>query len=248
MHSSQDLAGFGQRDLPGVVKFDPVLFPDKEGAATDAASITAQSWELPEPVGVYTDELMNSMKDFSDTAVIVISRSGGEGADLPRDMSLLIDGTYGDKERADSVVPDAYTYFNGVYTNNGTTPDFEPGESYLELSNPEEEMIDAVCSNFSNVIVVVNANNTMELGWVDEYDSIGAVIWAPGPGATGFSALGEIISGAVNPSGKTVDTFFNFIGTQPSTANPSLLNNVLRGEWGASRDLSRPTMTAPMDT
>ncbi len=188
------------------------------------------------------------MKDFSDTAVIVISRSGGEGADLPRDMSLLIDGTYGDKERADSVVPDAYTYFNGVYTNNGTTPDFEPGESYLELSNPEEEMIDAVCSNFSNVIVVVNANNTMELGWVDEYDSIGAVIWAPGPGATGFSALGEIISGAVTPSGKTVDTFFNFIGTQPSTANPSLLNNVLRGEWGASRDLSRPTMTAPMDT
>ena len=187
-------------------------YASSRGGAGAAASINDQSWELPEPVGVYTDSLMQSTKSFSDTAVIVVSRSGGEGADLPMDMSLLINGTYGDKERGDSVVPENYSYFS-------TTPDFDAGESYLELSNPEEEMIDAVCSNFDNVIVIVNANNTMELGWVNDYDSIGAVIWAPGPGVTGFSALGEIISGQVNPSGKTVDTFVKDLFDTPTSNN-----------------------------
>ena len=50
------------------------------------------------------------------------------------------------------------------------------GESYLELSNTEEDMLDTVCSQFDNVIVVVNANNAMELDWVDKYEQIGAVI------------------------------------------------------------------------
>lgn len=190
------------------------------GAATGAASITSQSWHLPEPTKeVYTDELMAGAKDFSDTAVIVISRSGGEGADLPMDMNALVKGTYGDAERAQSVAPDAYSYFNGAYDNNGTTDDFDEGEHYLELSNPEEDMIDTVCENFDNVIVVINANNPMELGWVDEHDEIGAVIYAPGPGVTGFSALGEIIKGDVNPSGKTVDTFVKDLFATPTANN-----------------------------
>ena len=54
----------------------------------------------------------------------------------------------------------------------------------------EEDMLDTVCSQFDNVIVVVNANNAMELDWVDKYEQIGAVIFAPGAGATGFEALG----------------------------------------------------------
>ena len=185
-----------------------------------AASITFQSWNLPEPTAdAYTDSVMSQAKDFSDTAVIVISRSGGEGADLPMDMNKLIHGTYGDEERAGSVVPDAYSYFNGVYENNGTTDDFDPGESYLELSHPEKDMIDTVCSNFDNVIVIINSNNTMELGWVDEYEQIGAVIFAPGSGVTGFSALGEIIKGDVNPSGRTVDTFVKDLFATPTANN-----------------------------
>ena len=183
-------------------------YATERGGASGAAAISSQRWNLPEPTAeVYTDEVMKNAKDFSDTAVIVISRSGGEGADLPMDMNALIKGTYGDKERAASVAPDAYSYFSGVYENNGKTDDFDEGEHYLELSNPEEDMIDKVCDNFDKVVVVINANNPMELGWVKEHKQIGAVIYAPGPGVTGFSALGEIISGAVNPSGRTVDTF-----------------------------------------
>ena len=184
------------------------------GEATGAAAISSQSWHLPEPVGVYSDSLMSSAKEFSDAAVIVISRSGGEGADLPRDMNALIHGTYDIRDQV-SVASANYNYFNGAYSNNGTTDDFDPGEHYLQLSNPEEEMIDAVCANFDNVIVVINANNAMELGWVDEYPQIGAVIYAPGPGATGFAALGEIIKGDVNPSGRTADTFVKDLTATP---------------------------------
>ena len=216
----QGLAEGGYTTNEELTKIYTDYASSRGGAATGAASITSQSWDLPEPtVDVYTDAVMSQAAGFSDTAVIVISRSGGEGADLPMDMSLLINGTYGDAERATSVVPDSYTYFNGVYTNNGSTPDFDAGESYLELSHPEKDMIAKVCDNFDRVIVIVNANNTMELGWVDEYDEIGAVIWAPGPGVTGFSALGEIFSGAVNPSGRTVDTFVKDLFDTPTSNN-----------------------------
>ncbi len=179
----------------------------------------SQDWTLPEPtVESYTDELMGNAKAFSDTAVIVIGRSGGEGADLPTDMSAVIKGTWNTASEV-SVRPENYGYLNGTYTNNGSYDDFDEGESYLELSNTEEAMIDKVCAEFDNVIVVINANNTMELGWVDEYPQIGAVLLAPGTGNTGFVALGEIINGSVNPSGKTVDTFVKDLTKTPSVNN-----------------------------
>ena len=177
-----------------------------------------QDWTLPEPtVDAYTDDVMGQAKDFSDTAVIVISRSGGEGADLPTDMYGVIHGTY---NIADQVsVTGQYGYYNGTYTNNGAYDDFEQGEHYLELSVTEENLVEKVCSEFDKVIVIVNANNTMELGWVDEYPQIGAVIWAPGAGNTGLAGLGEIIAGAVNPSGKTADTFVKDLTATPTWNN-----------------------------
>lgn len=178
-----------------------------------------QDWTLPEPtVDAYTDAVMSQAKSFSDTAVIVISRSGGENADLPMDMNAVIHGTYNIKDQA-SFAPDNYDYFNGVYTNNGSYDDFEQGEHYLELSVTEENMVEKVCSEFDNVVVVINANNAMELGWVDDYPSIGAVILAPGTGNTGMAPLGKIISGAVNPSGRTADTYVKDLTRTPTWNN-----------------------------
>lgn len=170
-------------------------------------SMSAQDWSLPEPnMSHYTDELMNEAKDFSDTAVIVIGRPGGEGADLPTDMNAVIKGTY-NQGLATSNAPANWRYMNASYTNNGSYDDFEEGEHYLELSVTEEQMVDKVCSEFDNIIVIINANNAMELGWVDEYEQIKSVLLAPGGGSTGFAALGEIFNGSVNPSGKTADTY-----------------------------------------
>ncbi|MBR2526931.1 MAG: glycoside hydrolase family 3 C-terminal domain-containing protein [Blautia sp.] len=177
-------------------------------------SMNEQDWTLPEPtVDVYTDDLMASAKEFSDTAVIVISRSGGENADLPTDMAAVIAGTYNQAGLA--AAPANFTYMNSSYTNNGSYDDFEAGESYLELSVTEEQMVEKVCSEFDKVIVVINANNAMELGWVDEYEQIGAVLLAPGAGNTGFAALGEILNGSVNPSGRTADTFVKDLTKTP---------------------------------
>ncbi len=187
-------------------------------------NMTTQDWTLPEPTAeAYTEELMSNAESFSDTAVIVIGRSGGEGSDLPKNMSAVINGTYNLQEE---VAVDKkgktnynYTYTAGTYTNNGDYDDFGEGEHYLELSKTEEDMVELVCASFENVIVVINSCNTMELGWVDEYESIGAVILAPATGAAGMTALGEIMNGSVNPSGKTADTFAKDLTAAPSFNN-----------------------------
>ena len=182
-------------------------------------AMASQDWTVPEPpVSVYNDNMMNAIHEYSDTAVIVIGRSGGEGADLPTDMKAVLDGTYNPAEKV-SVAPGNYGYMNAVAWNNGAYDDFEEGESYLELSVTEENLVEKVCSEFDKVIVIINANNAMELGWVDEYPQIGAVLLAPGSGITGFAALGEVMSGAVNPSGRTVDTFVKDLFATPYINN-----------------------------
>ena len=141
-------------------------------AERPAISMSAQDWSLPEPnMKHYTDDIMNEAKDFSDTAMVVLGRPGGEGADLPTNMSAVINGTY-NQGLATSNAPANWRYMNATYTNNGSYDDFEEGESYLEPSVTEEQLIEKVCSEFDNVIVVINANNTMELDWVDNYEQI----------------------------------------------------------------------------
>ena len=182
-------------------------------------AMASQDWTLPEPpVSCYNDNLINATKEFSDTAVIVIGRSGGEGADLPTDMMAVINGTY-NPAAAVSAAPANYNYMSAVYFNNGAYDDFEAGESYLELSKTEENVVEKICSEFDKVIVIINANNAMELGWVDEYEQIRAVLWAPGSGNTGFAALGEILSGKLNPSGRTADTFVKDLMNTPYINN-----------------------------
>lgn len=214
--------------------------------AVEGMGMSAQNWSLPEPTkDYYTDDVMKQAKDFSDTAVVVIGRSGGEGADLPTDMKALIDGTYNIAEQV-SAKPENYNYFNSSYENNGSEPDFDEGESYLELSNPEEDMIDTVCANFENVIVIINSSNTMELGWTEEHEQIGSVILAPGAGVTGFEALGEILNGSVNPSGKTADTYvkdlfatpyINNIGNNAYTNVDDLKNEIVKTDESAEGNI-----------
>ena len=182
-----------------------------------SVAMQEQDWTLPEPTAdAYTDAVISQATGFSDVAVVVLSRSGGEGADLPTDMYAVIHGTY---NVAPQVSVTNFGYFNGKYTNNGNYDDFDQGEHYLEPSNTEEAMIDIVCQNFDKVILVINANNAMELGWVKDHPQIGAVILAPGTGATGFNALGKIIKGEVNPSGRTVDTYVYDLTDTPTFNN-----------------------------
>ncbi len=174
----------------------------------------AQDWTLPQPYAAdYDDSLISNAQDYSDTAIIFISRVGGEGADLPTDMTAVVDGSWATQNGGS-------TYFAGTYddtVNNGT--DWDEGDHYLQLTNPEEEMVELVCSNFDNVIVIYNGANAFELGWVEDYDSIKGVLWCAGTGQSGFDALGEILAGTVNPSGRMVDTYVYDLTATPTWNN-----------------------------
>lgn len=136
----------------------------------------AEDWTLPEPnVSLYTDEMMQNARDFSDVAMIVISRVGGENADLPTDMVALMNGTYGTGTTTQSY-DDSF--------NEGN--DWDEGDHYLQLSNREEEMVQLVCDNFENVIVLYNGSNTIEMDWVNDYPQIKSVLWFAGAGAERF--------------------------------------------------------------
>ena len=147
----------------------------------------AQDWTLPEvPAKQYSDKLVSDAKDFSDEAVVVLTRFGGEGADLPTDMKAK-----------------GITYKN----NSKDYDDFQKGESFLQLSKTERDMIDLVTSNFKKVTLVYNGANTFQFDFLNDYPQIQSVVWCPPAGQTGFSALGEVLAGETNPSGKTSDTF-----------------------------------------
>lgn len=160
--------------------------------------MNGQDWTIPEPtITEYENAgIFESAKAFSDTAIVVIGRTGGENADLPTSIT--------DQDTFEEV--GGWAGYSGVrYTSN--PDDVDPSKSYLELSSREMAMVERVTEEFENVIVVINSANAMELGWLDEYDAIKGAIWTAGPGETGFEALGKILSGEVNPSGKLVDTF-----------------------------------------
>lgn len=156
-----------------------------------------QDWTLPEPPATeYTDEMINNAKEFSENAVIVLTRAGGEHIDLPQDVTEV------------------------NYTNNSEDyEDFPAGTHYLEPSQSELDMIELVCNNFDNVVLVYNGANVMELTVADEYEQIKGVIWCPGTGNSGFNALGRILSGEVNPSAKAADTFVRDLTLSPSWNN-----------------------------
>ena len=100
------------------------------------------------------------------------------------------------KQYSDKLISDAKDY-----------EDFKDGEHFLQLSQTERDMIDLVTKNFKKVTLVYNGANAFQFDFLSQYPQIKSVLWCPPAGQTGFSALGEVLAGDVNPSGKTSDTF-----------------------------------------
>lgn len=147
------------------------------------------------PQSKYTDAVKNSYVDYSDAALVVITRIGGEGFDLPRYQ--------GDSEGA--VSPDSH---------------------YLELDQNEIDLLTAVTDGtFKRVVVVFNTPSSFEATFLKDSvyaafaDKIDAAVWIGFTGSNGITALGEILNGDVNPSGRLVDTW-----AADFTKNPSFVN------------------------
>ena len=141
------------------------------------------------PAAQYTDTLLQNAKAFSDVAIVTISRVGGEGGDLPQDM------------------------YAAGYSKT------DDGRHYLELTQDEEDLLALIkAQGFGKVIVLINSSNAMELGFLED-ESIDAALWIGSLGSTGFNAVGEILSGKVNPSGRLSDTYAYDLTTAPAYWN-----------------------------
>ena len=137
------------------------------------------------PYASYGADVLGSYAGYNDAALIVLSRIGGEGFDLPRISA-------------------------------------DPAKHYLEPDANEIELVKKVTSyGFGKVIVIVNSLTTMELGWVEsgEYGKIDGAVYIGGSGNSGLNALGGILSGDINPSGHTVDTWAADLLAAPSVIN-----------------------------
>ncbi|WP_228373211.1 glycoside hydrolase family 3 C-terminal domain-containing protein [Demequina silvatica] len=136
----------------------------------------------------------STFAEYGDAAIIVIGRPGGEGGDLAQDML--------DIANPDNVDPRA-----------------QEGEHQLELNQDEKAMIALAKESFDKVVVVVNASTTIEMGDLQDDAGIDAILLAGSPGASGFNALGSILAGDVNPSGRTVDTWAADFTADPTWSN-----------------------------
>lgn len=93
------------------------------------------------------------------------------------------------------------------------------GQHQLELNQDELDMIDLATENFETVVVLVNASTTIEMQVVQENPDVDAVLLIGSPGATGFNAVGQVLTGEVNPSGRTIDLW-----AADFTADPTFVN------------------------
>lgn len=159
------------------------------------------------PVASYDKAARDSYASYQDAAIVVISRIGGEGFDMPRSMAT--DFTLS------SAVPGASS----------------PTDHYLELDVNEKAMIAEAKAQFDKVIVVLNTGATMELGELADDDGVDAILWIGFPGSTGIMALGEILVGKtidgreISPSGHTVDTWARDFTKDPTWYNTGVYGN-----------------------
>lgn len=106
-----------------------------------------------------------------------------------------------------------------VVLSNDVVESSDSSLEALKLTENRRELIRIVAENFDHVIVIVNVGNATELGIVDEYDSIEAVVWTGIPGTQGCISLGKVLAGEINPSGRLVDTYAYDVSSAPAAEN-----------------------------
>lgn len=149
-----------------------------------------EDWRINEcPLSVLEQESGLLNTIKGTTPIFILSRTGGEGRDLARSM---------------------YRH---------TNIDIDKPKHYLEPDSVELEIIDYLNKNFDNVILLVNTNNVMELGWVKNYQNIKSVLWTPGGGGQTTNSIVDVLSGKKNPSGHLVDTMCYDNFSSPAMVN-----------------------------
>lgn len=160
-------------------------YPKAQIAMDTPAESTYYIGEIP--FKDYSSDAQNSIS--GTVAVIVVGRGGGEGGDLSRNL-----------------LGDLHSGVSSKFVQNNETDNYAEGQHQLELTVEEKTLISEAKKRASKVIVLVNASTTLELGpLVDGDFAVDAILHIGSLGATGADAVGQILTGKVNPSGRTTD-------------------------------------------
>lgn len=174
----------------------------KDQAGTGRYLIHEASPEL------FTAAQADSFAGYGDAAIVTIGRSGGESADVP----TIYDESYASDMDIQG--------FMGAFHSDAVDSPEDVGRHYLELTYNEEQLLAYVNEHFENVIVLVNAANAMDLSFTDKAEfGVNACLWIGNPGQDGLYAVGEVLNGTVNPSGRLVDTYAYDPTGAPAVAN-----------------------------
>ncbi|MBP5749194.1 MAG: glycoside hydrolase family 3 C-terminal domain-containing protein, partial [Firmicutes bacterium] len=166
----------------------------------------------------FTKKQEQSLDLYHDAALIVLSRTGGEGSDPARITNEIEDNLDGDGNEYDWR-HEALGH-KGSWDNGFVIEDEENDyKHYLQLTDSEEAMIAYVKAHFDRIIVIVNTSNAMEMANLQDDDAINAIVWIGRPGSTGLKALAQILSGEVNPSGRLVDEWYRDFTADPTWQN-----------------------------
>ncbi|MDR1218745.1 MAG: glycoside hydrolase family 3 C-terminal domain-containing protein [Treponema sp.] len=179
----------------------PIYFQPYRHAAIQMDLPEVSAYHIGEvALDEYTPEVRESYANYHDAAIVIFGRGGGEGGDLSRDIQA-------DMAHYNAATQEAMSRLN-----------LRQGQHQLELSQNEIDLLEHVRSqNFSKVIVIINSSEAMELGFIDE-SWINAALWIGSPGE-GLNAVGKVIAGEANPSGRLVDTYAYRMRDDPTFVN-----------------------------
>ena len=204
IYSSLSDAGFTYNPVMEAFYRDNQRSGEGRGTSPSMSSGVVYGFATGEtPLSSYNQQLRDSYADYHDAALVVISRIGGEGYDLPRTMAT--------DETLSTPVAGAAS----------------ASDHYLELDKNERDMIQEACDNFDNVILVLNTSTSMELGFLDtpnayegyDFSNVKGALVVGYVGGYGINALGRVLNGSVNPSGHLTDTYARDFTKDPTFNN-----------------------------
>lgn len=200
--------GVGQDALAGSKASDVLL---ADALEAEGFQVNKSLYQYYEKIGTtfgsediaFDRGVENSYGLYGDVAIVVLSRGGGEGSDMPTVTAEEAD----EKDLAS-------------HTGYVAQADGKVYKHFLQLTDSEEALLDYVkAQGFKKIIYFVNSSEIFEMADLQNDDAIDGILWIGRPGQTGTIGAARILSGAVNPSGKTVDTWYADFTADPIWQN-----------------------------
>ena len=181
---------------------------------------------------VVTENNVNTVTEddirmYNTVGIVLLARGGSEGSDLP--------------VSSDELAHDADENVNGwIHQRLALNSQGQEVKHGLMLTDKELEIIAKAKETCKSVVVLLNTSNAMEMYNLNEDPEIGAIMFIGRTGTTGHNAIGKLLNGTINPSGKTVDIWY-----RDFTADPTWYNSIANAQNdGGSNSYVDPTGSA----